>query len=74
MHDRPRASRVVAIVMVLIVWAGLFVASTSYSRALGAPGHASVPDRTSTWAHDHHLGPLVELAEDWLQARHHPAS
>ncbi|MFW0796978.1 hypothetical protein AAFP30_24445 [Gordonia sp. CPCC 205515] len=52
---------------------GVFVASTSYSRALGAPGYASVPDKTSAWARDHHLGPVVEIVENWLYGRHHPS-
>lgn len=72
-HDPPQSSRVLAVVMLLAVAVGLFVASTSYSRALGDPGHASVPDKTSVWARDHHLGPVVEIVENWLYSRHPPS-
>ena len=72
---RVRATRRIAGMSVAFVAVGVLVpAAIGYSGYLGAPGNASVAERSVEYLRDRGLGPLVDRAESWWLWSHLPPS
>ena len=67
-HRRPPRRRRALLIVLVVAALLLTPVGVSYTRALSAPGSATLAVRTVEWLRDHGVGPVVDIVENWVYA------